>query len=177
MTTTPFLTLSLRGKKDVVLARQRARRVASLLCFDLHEQACIAAGTFVVACQALLVMGRARLCFRLENQQLLVYAEEAPAPGESAAATAMGQRLAGLLADTDSETLFRLAKPLPARDLPVDEVELGWLVQQVEKTACHGLFDEIVKQNQEVLALLHEVRLYQAAPGTNQEKIANPHAA
>src|SRR5205085_2310875 len=35
MTITPFLTLKLRGKRDALFARQRARRVANLLCYDV----------------------------------------------------------------------------------------------------------------------------------------------
>ncbi|MBI2804030.1 MAG: hypothetical protein HYX68_03500 [Planctomycetes bacterium] len=176
MTSTPFLTLNLRGKKDAVLARQRARRVASILNFDSREQTCIAAGTFVVACQALLLLGRAKLCFQLENQHLQVFAEEIENRPEGAPPQA-SRRLAGYFPSSDSTLLFRLAKPLPARDLAADEQELGWLVNQVETTACHGLFDEIAKQNQEVLSLLGELRLYQQNSEVAEEKIAKPNAA
>src|SRR5438128_309313 len=55
MTITPFLALKIRSKKDAVRARTRARRVAGLLSFDPYEQTCIAAGVFVIACQALIV--------------------------------------------------------------------------------------------------------------------------
>jgi hypothetical protein len=176
MTTTPFLTLNLRGKKDAVLVRQRARRVASLLNFDGYEQACIAAGTFVVASQALLLLGKARICFQIDNQQLHVFAQEATAEIDNPAHHA-SKRLAGLFANVESKTLFRLTKPLPQRELAAEEVELGWLVNQVEQTACNGLFDEIVKQNQEILALLHELRLCQLKAGPKEEKSSSPHAA
>jgi hypothetical protein len=176
MTTTPFFALKLRGKKDAVLARQRARRVASLLSFDPHEQACIAAGTFVIACQALVVFGKSRICFQIEQSQLQIHAQELQAtPAEDAALGS--KRLSGLFNEYDVKTLFRLCKPLPPQETPADQLDLGWLVTKVEETACKSLFDEIVKQNQETLALLHELRLYQGAAAKKEEKSSPPHAA
>jgi hypothetical protein len=176
MTITPFLALHLGGKKDAVLARQRARRVAGLLSFDPHEQACIAAGTFLVACQALMLFGKARLCFQIENHQLHVFAEEASsAPAKPTQPVA--QRLAGLFPETEAKTLFRLVKPLPPQQNSTEEMDVGWLVQKMEETASVGIFEEIVKQNQEILALLHELRLFRADPARKEEKSASPHAA
>jgi hypothetical protein len=176
MTATPFLTLKIRSKKDTVLARLRARRVANLLSFDPHEQACIAAGAFVIACQALMLFGKARLCFQIENHQLQVFAQEAKADATEPA-SASGKRLTGVFPEMDPKTLFRLAKPLPPQERPAEELDLGWLVKKVEETACKGLFDELIKQNQEVLALLHEVRLFRAGAAVAEEKSTNPHAA
>lgn len=170
MTITPFMALKLRGKKDAVLARQRARRVASLLSFDAHEQACIAAGVFVIACQALTRFGKAQLHFQIENQQLHVFA------ADSTPQHAANSRLQGLLPD-DREPLMRLVKPMPPQDNPAEEVELGWLVRQIEKASGEAMFAEIIKQNQEILALLHELRLYRGAAEQKQEKSRSPHAA
>jgi hypothetical protein len=176
MTIAPFLALKLRGKKDAVLARQRARRVASILSFDVHERACIAAGTFVVACQALVLFGKARLCFQIQNHQLQIFAQDVNVETD-AELQPVSKRLAGMFPEVDPKTLFRLTKPLPPQLHPAEEVELGWLVNQVEETACNGLFDEIVKQNQEVLSLLHELRSNQMNLSQKEEKSPNPHAA
>ena len=176
MIITPFLALKLRTKRDAVLARQRARRVASLLCFDPHEQACIAAGTFVVACQALAVFGKSRLCFQIEHNQLQVFAEEMrPATGEPI--DQVSQRLSGLLNDGERKSLFRLCKPMPPQETATEQLDLAWLVHKVEETADDSLFDEIVKQNQETLALLHELRLYRGELVKKEEKLPPPHAA
>src|SRR5713226_3165628 len=118
MTITPFLTMKLRGKKDAVLARQRARRVASLLNFDIHEQACIAAGTFVVACQALMLFGKGKICFQIENHQLHVFAQNPRAERE--ALPAEPKRLAGVFPAVEPTSLFRLTKPLPAGELAAE---------------------------------------------------------
>ncbi len=176
MTTTPFLTLNLRNKKDAVLARQRARRVASVLAFDAQEQACIAAGTFIIACQALMIFGKAKISFQLENHQLGISAQEAQVETHPEVHP-ISRRLAGMFPEVDAKSLFRLAKRLPASESAINEQELGWLVNKVEETACNGLFDEIVKQNQEVLALLHELRLYQGPAIIREEKAPTPHAA
>ncbi|MSQ95394.1 MAG: hypothetical protein EXR98_12660 [Gemmataceae bacterium] len=187
MTMSPFLTLCLGGKKDAVLARQRARRVASLLNFDAHEQICIAAGTFVIASQALVLFGKAKICFQIKNQHLHIFAQEPDSqvsPEEGSVVRLHGgtveptaRRLAGLFPMVDPKSLFRMTKPLPVRELAAEEVELGWLVKQVEKTACNSVFDEIIKQNQEILALLHELRIFQLKNPQKEEKLPNPHAA
>lgn len=176
MTITPFLTLNLRGKKDAVLARQRARRVASLLSFSCDEQACVAAGTFVIACQALVLFGKSRICFQIESHQLQIFAQDVKLETPEAFQPS-SKRLAGLFPEIDAKTLFRLTKPLPPQENAAEEIELGWLVNKVEETACNGLFDEIIKQNQEILSLLHELRLYQGSGAKSEGKSSSPHAA
>jgi hypothetical protein len=172
----PFLTLKLAGRKDALFARQRARRVASLLAYDFHEQACIAAGTFVIACQALVSFGKARLCFQIENHQLNVFAQDARPETEQLAAH-FSKRMAGMFQDADTKTPYRLSKPLPAQDSTTAEIELGWIVNQVEQNSSCGIFDEIIRQNQEILTLLHEVRLIHGHAAKKEEKTANPNAA
>jgi hypothetical protein len=174
-TITPFLALRLRGKKDALLARQRARRIASLLHFDAHEQACIAAGAFVIACQALAQFGKPRLCFQIENHQLQIFAAEAkvqltPKTGPIPA------RMTGLFPSVEAKALYRMVKPLPSGEA-VDENDLGWLVTSIEGTARGSAFEEIVKQNQEILALLHELGLYRQPAQEKSEKSPAPHAA
>lgn len=175
MTITPFLSLNLRGKKDALMARRRARRVANLLSYEPHEQTCIAAGVFVVACQALALFGKARLHFQIEHHQLHVFAQDAKHESHDPARVA-ANRIIGLFREPDSKALYRLAKPLPA-EKNIEELDLGWLVKKVEETACNRVFDEITRQNQEVLTLLHALRLYQADSTQKEEKPKTPHAA
>jgi hypothetical protein len=85
--------------------------------------------------------------------------------------------IAGSLLEVDPKSLFRLAKPLPEQTNAAELMDLGWLVRKVEETACGGLFDEVVKQNQEILALLHEVRLFQANRAESVQKPPNSQAA
>jgi hypothetical protein len=176
MTITPFLVVNLRGKKDALRVRQRARRVASLLHFGVHEQTCIAAGAFIVACQALSVLLKPRLCFQIEQRQLQIFAIEENTTTPAGHGTACA-RLAGLLDQPGRPPLYRLSKTLPPQQDTTEELDLGWLVESIEKTSHEGLFDEIVKQNQEVLSLLHDLRLYQGGKEEFIEKPMNPHAA
>src|SRR5207245_2326032 len=132
MTITPFLTLPIRGKKDALYARQTARRVASLLRFHPHEQACITAGVFVIACQALTLFGKARICFQIENQQLHVFAQGGKQASQTDSQDDCINRITELLRGTDAQPLYRLTRPLPADQGPeLAERDLGWLVQQV----------------------------------------------
>ena len=171
MTITPFLVVPLETRRDALRARQRGRRIASILQYTPHEQACIAAGTFVVACQALERFDAAHLCFQIENHQLQVFCESDNSTTESC------KRLAEVIADTDAKSLMRLIKPLPSLTGPAEELDLGWLVGRIEETGHETLFEEIVKQNQEILGLLHELRLYQADSKEGGQKAANGHAA
>jgi hypothetical protein len=73
--------------------------------------------------------------------------------------------------------LYRLTKPLPPQNDTLEEDDLGWLVQKVEQTSHETLFDEIVKQNQEILALLHDLRLYHVPVQEKAQKTSSPDAA
>lgn len=142
----PFMTLRVCSRKDALRGRHQARLVAQLLHFEAHEQACVAAGTFLVACQALERLGQAQLCFLIEQRQLHVFAEAVGPPGEAASASV-----------AEPSVSLRLTKPVPPGQ-PLATADLGWLVGRIEQTGRNGLFAEIVKQNQEILSLLHELR-------------------
>lgn len=174
MTIAPFLTLPLRSKKDIIRARQRARRIASILQFDSHEQICIAAGTFVIALQAVERFRKVNLCFQIENHCLCIFAENSGEPREQSLLTS---RLTKFHAEGETTPLFRMAKPLPPQETPAEELDLVWLVSSIEHTASEGLFDEFARQNQEVLSLLLELGLYQGGVKEKRENPANPHAA
>lgn len=152
MTARPFLTVRIRGQKDAVRVRHRARQIASLVHFPLREQTCIAAATFVIACQLLRLPSRHAIGFTIHDNQLCV---EAEAVGDADGATPVN-RLAPLL-DSPSQPPLRLVKPLPA-DRPLADADLTWLVERTKDVPC-GLFAEIVNQNQEVLTLLHELQV------------------
>ena len=77
----------------------------------------------------------------------------------------------------DPKSLYRLIKPLPTPENAAEEPDIAWLVESVEANAKGALFDEIVKQNQELLALLHELRMYQGDLQKTREDPSNPRAA
>src|ERR1700731_1854904 len=73
----PILTLRLRRKRDVVLARQRARQVAGLLGYDRRQQVPIAAAAFDLAAAFLRQKGRGVLRFHASAGSLRVCTEPA----------------------------------------------------------------------------------------------------
>lgn len=131
-----LISLPLRSKRDAVVVRQRARQAAKLLLFDASEQACIAAGAFAIAVQALRWNKRGSLCLQTDRNQLTIFAQSKRDTGPS----------------------LRLVKPLPAglRERSADDV--GWILQQLEQLAPVDLFEEFQTQNQEMLATLHALQ-------------------
>jgi len=169
MTARPFLTVAIRGQKDAVRIRHRARQIASLLHFPSHEQTCIAAATFVIACQVLRLPGRYAIRFTIDNHQLYV---EAQTVGNEGTAGGPVNRLAALVGCAAGSPMH-LVKALPS-DRPLADADLAWLVESTKDVAA-GVFEEIIRQNQEVLSLLHELQGQLRQPMAGIE--APPHAA
>jgi hypothetical protein len=145
----PFLVAPVRSCRDLLHVRRRARQVAQLLKFPELDITCIAAGSFVVAQQALRAFGRAEVCFAVIERHLRVYARSRR-PRRSSA-----------------ETLTVLAKPLPQHEQPLAADDIAWLIGQLEPLAPTNLHDEISRQNQEVLTLLLALRGSQASCDPN----------
>jgi hypothetical protein len=167
--TTPFLSFRVRGKKGALRARHHARQIAAFLHFPIEEQACIAAGAFLIACQALAIFGKFVLCFHVEDGQLHVCAREA---GKKVGTPSPHNRVAALDGG-DRQPILRLVKALPI-DRTLAETDVAWLVRNAEEENV-GLFVEIVKQNQEVLALLHQLNVMKKQAGAGPA--AQSHAA
>jgi len=175
----PFWTLRVHDKRDVLVARHKARQMAHLLHFPPLEEACIAAGVFAIAAQARDHYEIYDLCFQLDHHQLVVFArplhaDEVPAPcatrAKSTASESESREMchAAVSATTSSAArsemskstapLLKLAKALPeaARGYAVDD--LAFLIARINEQAPADLFGELSKQNQEILFLLHLVR-------------------
>lgn len=134
----PFWTLRVHEKRDVLVARQKARQIAHLLHFAPLDEACVAAGVFAIAAQAREQFEIAEVCFHLENNQLVVCAKPL-----------------GVAITEVKAPLMKLAKRLPeaAREFAVDE--LAFLIGRINDQAPADLYGELSKQNQEILLLLH----------------------
>lgn len=175
MSASSFLTLRVHRRADVLRLRQQARRVAGLLRFEDHEQACIAAGSFLVACAAIERLGSADVCFQLNQNQLHIFAQGIGDESEPPSASPpRKQRQRPKPQHTDP--LPRLVKDLPAEQALL-EPDVAWLVQGLAQWAPSTLFDEIVHQNREVLALLHALRTCQGSLRRQEEGPTNPSAA
>jgi hypothetical protein len=149
----PLLTLVLRSKRDVLLARQRARQVAALLHFELSDQACIAAGTFAVAMQTLRSYKSVQLHIRIVDRSLHVFSQGNPELSRTLPRSKSNPAL--------SESCIRLVKPLPVLGVELTLEDLAWAVEQLNRQARLDVFEEIQRQNQEMLALLHRLHAAQ----------------
>jgi hypothetical protein len=154
---TTLLLLEIRRRRDALGARRHARQVAGLLGFDQREQTCVAALVFEMACRQLKETGALRLRFEIDQGRLLVF--PAGAPGEGASAP------------------LRVEKPLPAREPPVAPEDITCALRALNELAPGGVFEEVQRQNQEVLQLLVELQACQARLAELARKAAEPAAA
>jgi hypothetical protein len=149
---THLLLIQIRCKRDALLARRQARQVASLLGFNPAEQACTAALVFELATQALTQAASVRLRFAVAQDRLLVCPE-----GDGPA--------------------LRVEKPLPPRDPAVPAEDLSFVVRELAKRTAVNLFEEVQKQNQELLRTLLELRDCRAQLAEALHRPAGPAAA
>lgn len=143
-----FFSLTIGCKKDMLLARQRARHIARLLNFDRSDEAAIAATVFTLARNCLAQAGKVTLQFRLQRNTLQVIPEVAAQASLPFEATA---RWSG----------WRLEKPLPHDEATMSAEDLAWALQTMSEFAPTKLFDEIVQQNDDLFNLLRELRACQ----------------
>jgi len=155
----PLITLSLKSKRDVLFARQRARQIAVLFHYSPQDQACIAAGAFAVAIQALRNAKGCQLRMQIDNKVLQIF----PVPKEGDG--------------NPSPTSLRLEKPLPLAAADLSPEDVAWLLYQLNRQTQFHMFEEIEHQNQEMLALLHDLRNAQAQIEQLKENQTTPFAA
>ena len=154
---TPFLSLPVAARRDVVLARDRARQVAGLLGFDALEQACVAAAVFEIASQAR-EAGRSMLHFQVEGDLFQVFAMPQ--------VTSVTGRPGGL----------RLEKILPKKEPALALEDVPWAVRQLAEQSPASLFSEIKRQNQELLYTLAELHGCRAKVASLAPETARPAA-
>jgi hypothetical protein len=152
---TSFLTLRVRSRRDVLVARQRARQIAGLLRFSPRRQHVIAAAAFEIAFGLTRRPGGGTLQFELQGDAFHVFTPDLPArmPGL--------QRLVQLLPDP--------AQTPAAEDLP-------WLVEQLMWYTPLNVFEEIRHQNRVVLDALQELEAREAATNHGSQERHNPAA-
>ena len=152
---TSLLTLRVRSRRDVLVARQRARQIAGLLRFSLRQQHIIAAAAFEIALGLMRRPGGGTLQFELHGDALHVFTSD-----PQGRMPAM-QRLVQLFPDS--------AQALAAEDLP-------WLVEQLMWYTPLNVFEEIRHQNRVVLDALRELEAREATTTGGSQETHNPAA-
>ena len=179
----PLSRFEVRAERDVALTRQFARTIAARLGFDSQDQARIVAAVSEVARNTLLHAGVGHVEFRLEEEpaQSLVIrvvdnvpgASEAPSlidnpsgPKGDATRNLDGARGMMDVFEVDSSpgggTAVAMAKALPPRMPPVTHSDAAIVVEELARLDPTGPFDEIQRQDRELIRALDELRAREA---------------
>ena len=181
MTTTSVLNIALRNERDVVHARQRARELAALLGFDNQDQIRLATATSEMARNAFRYArnGEVHFFLRLEPSQQMEVLVRDSGPGIAnlqdimegryQSATGMGMGIIGtrrLMDDFDlssdaNGTRVHFAKRIPRHAGLLTSRSVQELTEQLRKREPETAFEEVERQNQELLKTLQELRARQ----------------
>jgi hypothetical protein len=169
-----LLTVAVRRKKDLLRLRQRGRQIAALLGYEAYDQSAIAAGVFAIACQTLREYGPCVVHFQLVDNVFRVVPVGARKHTQPTAG-----RFQGWYGSVDAAPALRIEKPLPPREPPLSAEDAVFAAQHLERLTPSNLFEEIERQNQELLQAMIDLRASQAQQSQSQRKPArnNPSAA
>jgi signal transduction histidine kinase/CheY-like chemotaxis protein len=174
-----LLRVAIRYERDVVLARQRARQIAALVGFDIQDQTRIATAVSEIARNAFEYARGGHVEFRLEGitppQVLAVeITDRGPGIADLAAVlegryrsrTGMGVGIVGarrlmdrfdVVSRPGEGTTVVLTRLLPRRVAFLGADAIARLTAELEGQAPSDPFDEIQRQNQELLRALDEL--------------------
>ncbi len=174
-----ILRVAIRYERDVVLARQRARQIASLIGFDIQDQTRIATAVSEIARNAFEYARAGDVEFRLEGStrpQLLVVEVKDQGPGipdlpavlegRYRSRTGMGVGIVGarrlmdrfeVTSTSGGGTTVALTRLLPRRAGVLSPDAIAGMSAAIQREAPSDPFDEIQRQNQELLRALDEL--------------------
>ena len=185
MSMIPLLTLELKYEPDVVLARQRGRQIARFLGFDSLEQTRMATAISELARNAFEYAGGGKVFFGIERdpdgRQLLVVQlrDEGPGirdveailDGRYESPTGMGLGILGARRLTERfridsapgvGTMVEIARSLRPDASLLGPADAARIAAELTRNSAQSPFEEIQRQNQELLRALDEVRTRQA---------------
>jgi signal transduction histidine kinase/ActR/RegA family two-component response regulator len=183
-----ILSVEIRFEQDVVLARQRARQIASQLGFDQQEQTRIATAISEIARNALNYAGggKAEFCLAGRSPQVFLMRISDSGPGiadlaailegryQSPTGLGLGlisarrlmdemqiQSVDDALGGAKQGTIVDLIKYLPKHISPLKPPQIRHIVDYLVRETPENPYAEIQQQNQELLHTLEELRLRQ----------------
>lgn len=187
---TTLYTLQLRNERDVVQARQWTRDIANLLGFENREQIGLATAVSEMARNAFRYARNGKVAFDLhdERPQALEITVSDTGPGipnldtvlegRYKSDTGLGIGIIGTkrlmdgfdLRTSANGTIVKMRKALPATAPFVSPNRLRDLMQKIKAREPESPYEEIERQNQELLKTLEELRARQEELGLlNQE--------
>jgi signal transduction histidine kinase len=191
---TQLLTSEIRTESDVVFVRQRARQIAALLEFDVHEQTRISTAVSEIARNAFLYAQGGRAHFSIEGaapEHFIIRISDrgqgipnlpAILAGNYKSGTGMGLGLLGarklldtFRADTvpGHGTTVELGKALPPQAPTVTPQLVLRISAELAKLAPTSLMEEIRQQNIELLHTLDELRSRQVEVDRMYREVAD----
>jgi signal transduction histidine kinase/CheY-like chemotaxis protein len=174
-----ILTIDIRFEHDVVLARQRARQIAALVGFDLQDQTRISTSVSELARNVFQYAGSGKVEFGLDDEETglvlaITVSDKGPGikeldniiRGRYVSSTGMGVGIIGAkrLMDVFSiqsalaqGTTVVIGKNIPSRH-GVPKPDPSRIALDLSKQAPQSPFEELQRQNQELLHALAELR-------------------
>jgi signal transduction histidine kinase/CheY-like chemotaxis protein len=176
-----ILNIALRTERDVVQARQRARELAALLGFDNQDQIRLATAASEIARNAFRYArnGVVQFSIYLGNPQLMEILVSDSGPGIAdletildgryKSETGMGMGILGTkrlmddfyLASDSSGTRARMLKRIPRHAPALTPRGVREIAEQLRNRESDSPYEEIERQNQELLKTLQELRARQ----------------
>jgi signal transduction histidine kinase len=179
----PIVSVQVRSEQDVVLSRQRARRIAESLGFTMQEQTAFATAVSELARNAFQYGGGGRVDFTMridEQPQVLVVRVSDNGPGIAnlrkildgryRSETGMGLGIVGSRRLSDEfditsvpgrGTIVTLGKQLPRRTSPLTMQALGMVAEQLAHRGPQSPFQEVQEQNRALLLAMDDLRARQ----------------
>lgn len=178
-------TITLRNERDVVQARQRAREIAAVLGFDNQEQIRLATATSEMARNAYRYARGGKVSFEVEigRTQVLAITISDTGPGienlneifegRYRSSTGMGLGIVGTkrlmdkfeISSAPAGTVVKMGKDLPLAAPLLTSARLKDINEKLSSKTPESPYDEIDRQNRELLKTLQELR-------TRQEELA-----
>jgi signal transduction histidine kinase/CheY-like chemotaxis protein len=178
-----LLAIAIERETDIILARQRTRKIAGLLGFDAQDQTRITTAVSEIVRNALEYGGGGRVEYRLDSvgpsQSLqIIVADEGRGIADTAAilagdhrsTTGMGIGITGarrlmdefaLDSASGAGTTVRMGKTLPDRAPPVTNGDLKRIVQALSEQEGIDPIAEIRRQNTEMVMQLQALQEHQ----------------
>src|SRR5262249_2716839 len=183
--TTNLYMLHLRNERDVVQARQRTRDIAALLGFENRDQIRLATGVSEMARNAFRYARSGKVTFDLhsETPQALEITVSDAGPGipnlntvlegRYRSETGLGIGIIGTkrlmdnfdLRTAGDGTIVKMRKRLPETALFITEASIRELTQKIKAREPESPYEEIERQNQELMKTLEELRTRQEELG------------
>ncbi|MGE5497868.1 MAG: ATP-binding protein [Syntrophothermus sp.] len=175
-----IITLKIKYENDIVLARQRARTISSLIGFDIREQTAISTSVSEIVRNAFNYAGGGSVEFILDensspqvlyikvrDEGLGISNLEKILSGSYVSDTGMGMGIIGSRRLMDHFTIestpgrgttVTLGRSLPKGIKPLSAKDISAIAETLARTSSGNPLDEITQQNQELLRSLDELK-------------------